>query len=132
MSIEDQDAPARREPERKRGGVWVTIGDEQFRIPPLSLLGLQELKDELVTARSIVGITLTPEQHLAVARVVHCALARNYPSISLEEVREMLDLGNFRQVFDATLGIAGFRKPEAGSAATGEALASTGASSTAH
>ena len=121
------DAPKRIQPEKTRGGEWVTLGDEQYRIPPLSFRAVQELQDD-VASLSQMGARPTPEQMGVVIRIVHSAMSRNYPSITPEQIDEMLDMGNYQDVLGAVLAIAGFKQK--GRAETGEAMASAGTAST--
>lgn len=124
----DDDTPQKVQPQGKRGGQWITIGTEQYRIPPLAFLAVQELQDE-VAGLAQMGARPTPDQMGTVAKIVQSAMARNYPEITTEEVNGMLDLGNYQAVLGAVLAVAGFTK-EAGEG-SGEAGASTGAPSTA-
>ena len=125
----DDDAPQKVQPQGKRGGQWITLGTEQYRIPPLAFIAVQELQDD-VMGLAQMGARPTPEQMGVVARIVQSAMARNYPDITTDQVNEMLDLGNYQHVLGAVLAVAGFTK-EAGTDGSGEASASTGAPSTA-
>ena len=111
-----------------RGGQWVTLGDEAYRIPPLGFMAIQDLADE-VQGLAQMGARPTPAQMVTVAKIVHAAIKRNYPDMSVEELGEMLDIGNYQRVLGEVLQIAGF-KQEGGSGGPGEAPASTGTSST--
>lgn len=124
----DDDAPQKVQPQGKRGGQWITIGTEQYRIPPLAFSAVQELQDEVIGLASM-GDRPTPDQMGTVAKIVQSAMARNYPAITTEEVNGMLDLGNYQAVLGAVLAVAGFTKEAAD--VSGEAKASTGAPSTA-
>lgn len=126
--MSDDDVPVRVQPELKRGGRWVTIGDEQYRIPPLAFTAVQELQDE-VAGLAQIGLRPTPAQMGTVAKIVQSAMARNYPSMTVEQVNLMLDLGNYQDVLGAVLAVAGFEKAEGGG--SGEARASTGTPPTA-
>lgn len=120
------DAVTRVQPAGKRGGEWVVIGDEAYRIPPLGFRAVQELADDVADLANI-GARPTPAQMGTVARIVQAAMARNYPDITTEQVDDMLDLGNYQAVLGAVLHIGGFREGRGGQ---GEAAASIGAGST--
>lgn len=123
----DGDTVKRVQPTGKRGGEWVTLGEEAYRIPPLGFRAVQELQDEVQGLASI-GQRPTPEQMGTVSRIVHAAMVRNYPDLTVEEVDDMLDLGNYQEVLGAVLSIAGFKKAGAG---PGEPTASVGTQPTA-
>ena len=115
------DAVVRVPVEKNRGGTWVRLGDEEYRIPALGFGAIQELQDD-VAGLAKMGARPTPKQMAAVGLIVHAAMRRNYPSMTLETVGDMLDLGNYQQVLAAVLAIAGFEKAGAG---PGEAAASS-------
>lgn len=120
------DQPTRVEPQNKRGGVWVTFGDEQYKMPSLPFRALQELGEEIKSLRA-VGDVPTPDQMTTMEKVIHCALVRNYPDLTVAQVSGMLDLANFEKALSACLDIAGFKRAEG--RASGESAASTGAAS---
>jgi hypothetical protein len=121
------DKPTQVPPEKHRGGVWVTLGDESYRIPPLAFRSVQELADD-VAGLATMGTRPTPAQMQTVSKIVHSAIARNYPSMTIEQIDDMLDIGNYQEVLSAVLVIGGFKK---GAAGTGEPAASTGTPATA-
>ncbi len=42
--------------------------------------------------------------------VIHSALSRNYPELTIEDVEELVDLGNFSEVFQAVMGVSMLKK----------------------
>ncbi len=115
------------QPARNRGGEWVQVGDEVYRIPPLAFRHVQELQEE-VTGLAVMGTRPTADQMKTVTKIVHSAMQRNYPELTVDQVDDMLDLGNYQQVLGAVLAIGGFVEKKGG-AEPGEAQA--GAPSTA-
>ncbi len=113
----NDDAPTRVQPTGKRGGEWVTLGEEAYRIPPLGFRAVQELADDVASLQTM-GARPTPEQMAVVVRIVHAAIVRNYPDMTAPQVDDMLDIGNYQQVLGAVLSIGGFTK---GRAEPGEA-----------
>ena len=108
----DTDQPSsvpRREPERNNGGKWVEFSGASYLVPPLNFRALRELQDKIAKLGTITG-TPTGEQMKVVSEIVHAALARNYPQMTVKNVEEMIDLGNFMPVMDAVLNIAGLRR----------------------
>lgn len=123
-----EDQPVRIEPKGKRGGKWVVLGMEQYRIPALAFGAVSELQDDVEALRDMNGRPKPEHMHI-VAKIVHAAMVRNYPDITVEQVGDMLDLGNYSDVLSAVLNISGFTK---GPSQSGEPVASTGAPSTSH
>jgi hypothetical protein len=99
-------------------GVTLKFGEDEFVIPPLNL---GQVKRLLPTIEKMQNGTDTIEKFNAVVAVAHAALSRNYPDLKLEQVEEMVDLGNLKKIIDAVMGLSGFLPGEArpGSAQTG-------------
>ncbi len=108
-----EESTVRVQPVRSRGGVWVVFGDEEYRVPPLNLLAIQDLQGRVETLGAM-GAVPTAEQMGVITDVLHAAMARNYPAITREEVGDMLDLGNFAAAMNAALAVSGFEKRAAG------------------
>ena len=71
----------------------------------------------------------TEAQMNSIVGIVHLAIARNYPELSIAELRLMIDLGNYEEIFAKTMRVAGLvRKP--GAPAPGESMAAAGTQST--
>lgn len=124
-----QQAPTRVTPAKNRGGEWVTFGDEQYRVPPLSLRSVIDLQAQVETLKAMAGGRPTADQMDVIVDIVHAALARNYPDLPRDDVGDMVDLSNYREVLGAVLQIAGFVRRE-GEASGEAAVASTGTAST--
>lgn len=117
----------RVEPEKNRGGTWINFGTEQYRVPALAFRSIQDLQDRIASMAGAEGVP-TAAQMDTVLDVVHAAMRRNYPSLSREEIADMVDLENYQEVLSAVLNMSGFQAKEGG--ASGEAQASTGTAST--
>jgi hypothetical protein len=78
-------------------------------VPPLSFKKLRSLENDIKELAKLEGpaTQYTGEQLKVFLRIVHAALSRNYPDMTLEDVEEILDLGNVRPVVAAILGISG-------------------------
>lgn len=85
-------------------GKEIELGGKTWIVPPLNLNAVEHFQDRLA------GFTggIDPQSVTLVAEVTHSALKRNYPDVTLEEVKDMLDLGNMIEVFQAVLQVAGF------------------------
>lgn len=99
-------------------GVALKFGEGEFVIPPLNL---GQVKRLIPLIEKMRNGTDDAEKFDAVVTVAHAALSRNYPDLTIEQVEEMVDLGNLKKVIDAVMGISGFVSGEAqpGSAQTG-------------
>lgn len=91
--------------EPKYEGVSMKIGGRELVIPPLSLKQVQKLYPTIEALQKESDPLKSME---AVSLVVHAALKRNYPEMTLDEVDDMLDLGNFKAVIETVMGVSGF------------------------
>lgn len=91
-------------------GVAITVGGRTLVLPPLSFGYLRKNADKLVGIRGAASYEETIDTMIEVA---HASLARNYPSITIEEVAEMLDRNTSQVVFDAIKRASGFDPGEA-------------------
>ena len=92
-------------PGRDRGGVWVPLGDQQYKVAPLNFKALRALEDDLKALGAIQQGTMPSSDQVAkLAKIGHAALQRNYPDMPVEDVEDLLDLGNFGHLFSAVVG----------------------------
>lgn len=88
-------------------GVTVEMGGEEFVIPPLTLGAIEDMQDDLAK----LGGGNPAEQFNAMATIIHTAMLRNYPDMTIERIkRELLDMGNVFEVTDAVMGGSGMVK----------------------
>lgn len=88
-------------------GVTIRLGGNDYVVPPLSFKQVKKLLPRLQLLAKMDPISATPEQRTLVVELVQSALSRNYPEVTMEEVEDMLDLGNMLGVLKAVTGISG-------------------------
>lgn len=88
-------------------GIKVTLGGEDRIVPPLNLRALIEMRDELQSLK--VG-SLDPASIDTVVSIVHRALLRNYPEVTVEWVQDVIDVANMVDVISAVLDVSGLRR----------------------
>ena len=108
-------------------GTKVNLGGRDFILPPLTLKALRQLGPKIGLLGSLSGMP-TEEQIDAMIEVAHASISRNYPEITLDELGDLLDLGNLQDVFPAVMAASGLAKLPEGKAASPVSL--IGASST--
>ncbi len=98
-------------------GIPMMLGDgAEYVIPPLTLGALEDHADDISSLDTLTG----PEAAKVIVAIVTRALIRNYPKITVKDVRELIDIDSMQAVFAATMGAAGATKREPGA---GEAKA---------
>lgn len=96
-------------------GVKISMAGMEYMVPPLSFKQLKVLAQDIEgLGESASSGSLSAGQMDMAVRVIHAALLRNYPGMTIEQVEEMVDLGNFQDVVQAVLGAAGFKKSSNG------------------
>jgi hypothetical protein len=103
----------------KFDGKKITIGGTEYVIPPLSFRQLKTMSTE-IKSLAVKG----PDNTEIMLRVIQAALSRNYPEMTLEQIEEIVDLGNILEITQAVMGGSGFVKT------VGEILAGSGQSGT--
>jgi hypothetical protein len=86
-------------------GVEVDIGGVIYEIPPLSLGSIERLQPKL---QSFDTLTDFAAKQVIILEVVHAALKRNYPALTVDDLKELLDAENLWPVFWATMQASGF------------------------
>lgn len=83
-------------------GVAITMGGQEWVVPPLTLGQLRRLLPK-VRQLSEIGAQMGETQIGVLVEIVAAALQRNYPELAAEAVEELLDLGNAAAVLNAVL-----------------------------
>jgi hypothetical protein len=99
-------------------GITIKLNGAEYVIPPLNL---GQVKRLLPVLDAMQKTTEPMEKFSSVVTVTHAALSRNYPEMKIEDVEELIDLGNIKMVLDAVMGVSGLLRGEAnlGSVLTG-------------
>jgi len=105
-------------------GVPVEMGGDTYIVPPLTLGRLDYFRERINAAQAGGNVLDAATQRLAV-EVVHAALVRNYPALTVDDVAELVDLACMAEAFQATLDVSGVMR-KAKEAASGEPMGATG------
>ncbi len=102
----------------KHDGITIKLAGQDYVVPPLSLGQVKRLFPIIEKMQSAGN---TVEKFSSLVAIAHAALSRNYPDLKIEEVEELVDMGNFKMVMDTIMGSSGFLPGEAvrGSVQTG-------------
>lgn len=88
-------------------GINLVLGDgETYVLAPLTLGAIEDMQDAI----SSVGDDLSPAAVKAIIDVAHSSLKRNYPDMSRNEARELIDIANMMSVFEATMDVSGLKR----------------------
>jgi hypothetical protein len=98
----------------KHEGIKVMLGEEERVIAPLTLRALRKLNPQLQLLATLKEGMPGEEQIIAITKVVHAALLRNYPEVTEEQVEDWLDMGNLAEVIAAVMSVAGMERGREG------------------
>lgn len=112
---EDGDTIYRYIPATRRGGTWVRLGLEEFRLPALGLHEVQELETDVRLLEGMqAGSQPTAEQWGAAHRIIWASMRRNYPDIEVKDVVPLTDFTNVMPVLNAIFGVSGYTRAAPG------------------
>lgn len=95
-------------------GTRLNLGGQILIMPPLNLDQVRQFESVLPTLGKKGSTSENVEEALP---LLHAALSRNYPDLTVEELRALLDLGNLLPACEALVESSGYT-----SAAPGEAM----------
>lgn len=99
-------------------GVWVKLsGRREYLVPALNFRALKKFQSKIGGMAAIEGAP-NEEQMDTILEIAHAALKRNYPTITVEQLTDMIDMANFLPLFMAIVNTSGL---ERGDAKPGEA-----------
>lgn len=90
-------------------GKHVRMGGKEWTVPPLNFKALKKYGPILNTK--------TPQQLVEegqVVELIHAAMLRNYPDLTVDELEDMLDMGNIMEVTMTVMGVSGLVAKPAG------------------
>ncbi|MBF0402096.1 MAG: hypothetical protein HQL90_15195 [Magnetococcales bacterium] len=85
-------------------GIKVQFAGNEWVVPALSLGQIKRLMPHF---QALQGGAFSIEQIDSSIQVIHAALSRNYPSLQVEDVEEMVDLVTMPILMDAILQASG-------------------------
>lgn len=108
-------------PEGLYEGEKMTIKGKEIVVPALTLGWIEDNAKVLESLSSMnEKDPLKPTDVANIRKVAQAALVRNYPNITVMDLKDLLDLRNFRQLFALIMGASGFTQVEPGQTAEGE------------
>lgn len=96
-------------------GTLIKLGDRELVVPSLTVKQGKELWANLESLAQPAG---SLKDHIeASMAVIHAAVSRNYPKMTMSQLEDLVDLANFRTVVAAVMGKSGIQVRPAGEAA---------------
>lgn len=95
-------------------GIEVKLGEKSYIVPPLNFKALKTIQPIIDRIGNMKASKLTISQMDDVIAVIHAAIQRNYPEVTVGYLEEVVDLGNAGKLLMSIMGASGFT--EAGEA----------------
>ena len=104
-------------------GIEISMGGRKLVVPPLNLKQIRKYSQVLMELQNLDESNVLARA-AALGAVIHAAISRNYPEITLAQVEDMLDLSNLLPAVQALMRVSGLGETGAGS--RGPGASSTG------
>ena len=89
----------------KYAGIPFKEGDTTWIVPPLSLSMVEAMAPHLdAIAHPPEGVDMKQQMFSEFLPVIHCAMTRNYPDITVEDVKRIADMENVLDMVLAAMG----------------------------
>lgn len=91
----------------KYKGIEIELGGQIYVFAPLSLASVEELEEDIIKLdmnadiKTLVDVGLKMSFH---------SLKRNYPAITMEFLKDNIDLGNIKSIIKSVMGASGFEQ----------------------
>ena len=95
-------------------GTPIDMGGREYIFAPLNLNAARKFEDVIPK----LGQAPTLQENITIALpLLLASLQRNYPTMTLEDLGELIDFGNFTLAIAALVSISGYKKAAAGESA---------------
>lgn len=92
----------------KHDGVKMRVGGRELIIPALTIKQVRALRGQFDAMQGIKeNVMPSDEQIGAVTEVIHSAVVRNYPDMTIDTLEELMDLTTMQAVVKAIMGQSG-------------------------
>lgn len=99
----------------KYDGTLIKLGDKELVVPSLTVKQGKQLWPHLESLAQPAG---SLKDHIEASMlIIHAAISRNYPKMTMSQLEDLVDLSNFRTVVAAVMGKSGIQVRPAGEAA---------------
>lgn len=91
-------------------GIEITLGEKRYTVPPLNFKAIKKLQPDIasISTAKISAAGMSVEQVDSLVRIIHAALLRNYPGITVEEVEDGVDIANAGSIMMAVMNVSGY------------------------
>jgi hypothetical protein len=96
-------------------GTRMNLGGEWYVLPPLNLRQCEELEENIKKLGTVATDGSNFKEQFSVALpLIHASFMRNYPDATIEQLREIIDFGNFAQAAEAIVKSSGYEPAKPG------------------
>lgn len=114
----------------KFDGEVVTLGGREYVIPSLSVKQARKLWQTVLSLNEGITTANLPDKYAQAVTLIHAAMTRNYPDLTLEDLEDLVEIKNLRRLVLIVSGQSGVSGPGIEPGALGTVVKSTGPGST--
>ncbi|MCL2658774.1 MAG: hypothetical protein FWD62_15465 [Betaproteobacteria bacterium] len=97
-------------------GVKLTLGRQTYIVPALTLKQLRQFGPQLAPMRNLDGHNPTEAEIDGVFEIIHAAISRNYPDVTVAQLQDVIDMNNLLVVMQVIWGQSGLERVKPGEA----------------
>lgn len=101
-------------------GVKVRIGRQEFVVPALSVRQVKRFRAVLNTLGRFKTAEPTDDEIDGLLEMLHAALSRNYPDVTVDQLADIVDLRNLPEIIGAIVAQTGLEATKPGEAVQGD------------
>ena len=97
-------------------GIKVKLAGRDFTVPSLNMKGIRLLGPKLVALTENLqngAKVMDPGTIGDMLEIIHAAMVRNYPELTMDELEDMVDLSNLEPLFSAVCGQSNLKQKDA-------------------
>ncbi len=91
----------------KYDGVAIKLAGREYIVPSLTVKQARKLWPEVLEMEAGITKENLPDKQAKMLAVIHTALARNYPSVTIEEMEDLVDLSSINKLVTIVMGNSG-------------------------
>ena len=96
-------------------GKKITLGGVEYTLPPLNFTAIERYMALQSDIQSAVDSADLQKQINIMAEIVWLALRRNYPEMTVETVKDMVDMTSVHSIVEEVVEVSGLKKSQVAS-----------------
>ena len=95
-------------------GRTIKLGGRVYVIPSLTMKQAKQLWEDIKSLNKGITEDTLLQKYDTALKIIHAAMVRNYPKLTVAELEDLIDLNNLKQVIAIVSGVSGIANPGGG------------------